>query len=148
MRGDVVEDLVQDPALHLLELELRPGDRPRRRPRARLPAVRVVAQPPRSGRALEPARVGEPLELPRVELEPLGERARRVDRRDRPARVRHRRLVQEPAAHVRARAVHVRLLQRQRDVGGQLAGAVARRPRICRKHGADDGAQPARPRRQ
>ena len=148
VRRDAVEDLVQDPALDLLELELGAGDRARRRALARLPHVRVVAEPSRCGDAVQRARVGEPRELTGVQLEQVGERAGRDDLRHRPADPPHPRLVQEPARDVRPRAVDVRLAERQRDVLRELARAIHRRARIRDHRRAHDRGQPARTRPQ
>ena len=101
---DLVEDLVEDPALDLLQPLFRPGDRARRAVRAWLPAVGVVAQAAVGRVALEAAGVREPHEPAGVELQEVGELARRRDRRRRPRRPSHLRREVAPAQDMRPRA--------------------------------------------
>ena len=142
---DVVEDLVEDPALDLLQPQFRPRDRPGRAVRARLPAVGVVAQAAVGRVALEPAGVREPHEPAGVELQEVGELARRRDPRRGPRHPAHLRREVAPAQDVRPSPV---ALERQLDVGGELARAVGRRARVGLEDPAHDGPQPSRARGQ
>ena len=137
---------MEDPALDLLELELGPGDRPRRRAGPRKPQVRVVAEPPvrrRSARARarRPAtRAGEGSSS-RASASVPGEAIGGTGQRHRA----HGRLGREPAADPRADGDAAALLEEERDVGGELARAVGRRAVIRGEHVADErGSQRGR----
>ena len=132
MRGvvdrDPVEQLVQEPTLQRLQPRLRPLDHARRAGLPRQSCVAVVAQALVVDHPLEPAHVGEPLQLADVERQPRRQVADRVDPRHRPARP-HRlrvkdRLAQHPRRHPRAPR---QLLEHDLDVGRELARTVERR---------------------
>lgn len=148
VRGDPVEQLVQQAPLDRLQSRLGPLDRARRTAVAGQPGVAVVAQPLVGDPALEPAGVGEPGELAVPDLEEARQGVHRMQLGHRPAAPPHRELGQEPAANAgRLDGIgRSHLLQLQREEGGQLARSVRRGAVVGGQHRAHEPPDPRRPR--
>ena len=73
VRRDLAEDLPEDPALHLLQTQLRRLDHAGQARRRVDREIAVVAQPLTLDRALETADVGQPRELAVAQFQPLRE---------------------------------------------------------------------------
>ena len=153
---DRVEDLVQRPALDLLQARLGRLDQPLQAAAARRPPVAVVTQPLGRGGPLQSAGVGEPRELPIGELQPFGELVDGRQGRDRPVvaqrRARRRGRVAESPGSVRCRSVEDlrvsdqegvdRIGQRRPQTGILGRGSVARGAGHDRER---ETVQPGRP---
>ena len=138
VRRNPDQQLAQDPALDLLQPQLRALQHARRAVRSRDAQVGVVAQLALRP-ALEPFDVREPGELPGIELESLREVADGVDPRHRPAARGHLGVEDRLAQHPR-RPAHA--VQPRGDERGELPRPVTRRAVIRVQDLAGDALEP------
>ncbi len=84
MKGDMIENSGQNPALHLFQSRLRRLDQPNASKPLGEHAIMVVPQSALILLRLETAAVGEPVQFADRDAQPLGQFARRANRRRRP----------------------------------------------------------------
>ncbi len=139
MRRNPLEDRAEHQPLDRLEPRLGRLDQPRSPGPLRLPAVPVVPQWPIAGTAAGTAglAIGEPVKLPRLEAQALGQVRGSHDRRDQPARRRAGR-----GGHLR------RTLSPAREGDALLALAGALESRVLEQEGGDSCGGRATPGRE